>query len=378
MTDKEFDHIFSENLKNARSIIDPEEGDWHNLASKLDHFQSKRRSWLKVLPWILLPFITGYAVWSGLALHNLKLEKSFAVNTQYNQSIVRDTIIVEKEKYIYDTLYKVAYVHRVSKAKAVSPLVNQPILAVPSEALTRQEEIKTEVKKIDEKQESILQTGDTLSANLVEKKEDITIPDENKKESKSSLKIGLSAGVFLPLSLDEIKNPVALQWSTQWVISPRFNLVPSLIFTQHFFETEDVSSDKVMLSSSNNPLGTFTLHEIKGIERNIIPSFSTNYYFLNKNKIRVYSGIGLGAKITMPAQITYEFIELSNNSSYKYNQVSNKKISTEILMMGNIGGSLQVTSKLSFFAEAKMGISKRNTVKINSFLGTFLGVGYQF
>jgi len=308
----------------------------------------------------------------------LKLEKSFAVNTQYNQSIVRDTIIVEKEKYIYDTLYKVAYVHRVSKAKAVSPLVNQPILAVPSEALTRQEEIKTEVKKIDEKQESILQTGDTLSANLVEKKEDIKIPDENKKESKSSLKIGLSAGVFLPLSLDEIKNPVALQWSTQWVISPRFNLVPSLIFTQHFFETEDVSSDKVMLSSSNNPLGTFTLHEIKGIERNIIPSFSTNYYFLNKNKIRVYSGIGLGAKITMPAQITYEFIELSNNSSYKYNQVSNKKISTEILMMGNIGGSLQVTSKLSFFAEAKMGISKRNTVKINSFLGTFLGVGYQF
>lgn len=378
MSDNEFDHIFSENLKNARSIIEPEEDDWHDLASKLDDFQSKRRGWLKVLPWILLPFITGYAVWSGFALHHLKLEKSFAGNTQYNQSIVRDTIIVEKEKYIYDTLYKVAYVHRVSEAKAVSPLVNQPILAVPSEALTRQEEIKTEVKKIDEKQESILQTGDTLSANLVEKKEDIKIPDENKKESKSSLKIGLSAGVFLPLSLDEIKNPVALQWSTQCVISPRFNLVPSLIFTQHFFETEDVSSDKVMLSSSNNPLGTFTLHEIKGIERNIIPSFSTNYYFLNKNKIRVYSGIGLGAKITMPAQITYEFIELSNNSSYKYNQVSNKKISTEILMMGNIGGSLQVTSKLSFFAEAKMGISKRNTVKINSFLGTFLGVGYLF
>ena len=378
MSDNEFDHIFSENLKNARSIIEPEEDDWHTLTSKLDDFQSKRRGWLKVLPWILLPFITGYAVWSGFALQNLKLEKSFAGNTQYNQSIVRDTIIVEKEKYIYDTLYKVAYVHRVSKAKAVSPLVNQPILAVPSEALTRQEEIKTEVKKIDEKQESILQTGDTLSANLVEKKEDIKIPDENKKESKSSLKIGLSAGVFLPLSLDEIKNPVALQWSTQWVISPRFNLVPSLIFTQHFFETEDVSSDKVMLSSSNNPLGTFTLHEIKGIERNIIPSLSTNYFFQNKNKIRVYSGIGLGAKITMPAQITYEFIALSNNSSYKYNQVSNKKISTEILMMGNIGGSLQVTSKLSFFAEAKMGISKRNTVKINSFLGTFLGVGYQF
>jgi hypothetical protein len=377
MSDNEFDHIFSENLKNARSIIDPEEEDWYDLTSKLDQYQSKRRNWLKVLPWILLPFITGYAVWSGIALHHLKLEKSFDGNSQYNPTTVRDTIIVEKEKYIYDTLYKIAYVNGVPKEREVSPVVNQPILAVPSEALTHQEEIISEVKNIDKKQESILQIVDTLSANLVEKKEEIKIPDENTKESKSSVKVGLSAGAFIPLSLNEIKNPVALQWSTEWVISPRINLVPSLIFTQHFFETEDVSSSKVMLSSSSNPLGSFTLHEIKGIERNIIPSFSTNYYFLNKKKIKVYSGIGLGAKITMPAQITYEFIELSNKSSYKYNQVSNK-ISTDILMMGNLGGSIQVTSRLSFFAEAKMGISKGNTAKTNSFLATFLGVGYQF
>jgi hypothetical protein len=377
MSDNEFDHIFSENLKNARSIIDPEEEDWYDLTSKLDQYQSKRRNWLKVLPWILLPFITGYAVWSGIALHHLKLEKSFDGNSQYNPTTVRDTIIVEKEKYIYDTLYKVAYVNGVTKEREVSPVVNQPILAVPSEALTHQEEIISEVKNIDKKQESILQIVDTLSANLVEKKEEIKIPDENKNESKTSIKVGLSAGAFIPLSLDEVKNPVALQWSTEWVISPRINLVPSLIFTQHFFETEDVSSSKVMLSSSSNPLGSFTLHEIKGIERNIIPTISTNYYFLNKKKIKVYSGIGLGAKITMPAQITYEFIELSNKSSYKYNQVSNK-ISTDILMMGNLGGSIQVTSRLSFFAEAKMGISKGNTAKTNSFLATFLGVGYQF
>jgi hypothetical protein len=377
MSDNEFDHIFSENLKNARSIIDPEEEDWYDLTSKLDQYQSKRRNWLKVLPWILLPFITGYAVWSGIALHHLKLEKSFDGNSQYNPTTVRDTIIVEKEKYIYDTLYKIAYVNGVPKEREVSPVVNQPILAVQSEALTHQDEIISEVKNIDKKQESILQIVDTLSANLVEKKEEIKIPDENKNESKTSIKVGLSAGAFIPLSLDEVKNPVALQWSTEWVISPRINLVPSLIFTQHFFETEDLSSSKVMLSSSSNPLGSFTLHEIKGIERNIIPSFSTNYYFLNKKKIKVYSGIGLGAKITMPAQITYEFIELSNKSSYKYNQVSNK-ISTDILMMGNLGGSIQVTSRLSFFAEAKMGISKGNTAKTNSFLATFLGVGYQF
>jgi hypothetical protein len=377
MSDNEFDHIFSENLKNARSIIDPEEEDWYDLTSKLDQYQSKRRNWLKVLPLILLPFITGYAVWSGIALHHLKLEKSFDGNSQYNPTTVRDTIIVEKEKYIYDTLYKIAYVNGVPKEREVSPVVNQPILAVQSEALTHQEEIISEVKNIDKKQESILQIVDTLSANLVEKKEEIKIPDENKNESKTSIKVGLSAGAFIPLSLDEVKNPVALQWSTEWVISPRINLVPSLIFTQHFFETEDVSSSKVMLSSSSNPLGSFTLHEIKGIERNIIPTISTNYYFLNKKKIKVYSGIGLGAKITMPAQITYEFIELSNKSSYKYNQVSNK-ISTDILMMGNLGGSIQVTSRLSFFTEAKMVISKGNTAKSNLFLATFLGIGYQF
>jgi hypothetical protein len=377
MSDNEFDHIFSENLKNARSIIDPEEEDWYDLTSKLDQYQSKRRNWLKVLPLILLPFITGYAVWSGIALHHLKLEKSFDGNSQYNPTTVRDTIIVEKEKYIYDTLYKVAYVNGVPKEREVSPVVNQPILAVPSEALTQQEEIITEVKKIVEKHESILQIVDTVSATLVEKKEEVKIPDENKKESKTRAIIGLSAGAFLPLSLDEIKNPVALQWSTEWLISPRFSLVPSLIFTQHFYETEDVSSSKVMLSNSSNPLGTFNLHEIKGIERNIIPSFSTNYYFLSKNKIRLYSGIGLGAKITMPAQITYEFIELANKISYKYNQVSNK-ISTEILLLGNVGASLKVTPRLSLFAEAKMGISKGNTVKTSSFMATFLGVGYQF
>jgi hypothetical protein len=79
----------------------------------------------------------------------------------------------------------------------------------------------------------------------------------------------------------------------------------------------------------------------------------------------------------MPAQITYEFIELANKISYKYNQVSNK-ISTEILLLGNVGASLKVTPRLSLFAEAKMGISKGNTVKTSSFMATFLGVGYQF
>ena len=50
----------------------------------------------------------------------------------------------------------------------------------------------------------------------------------------------------------------------------------------------------------------------------------------------------------------------------------------ELLIESFIQKNLISNLKLSFFAEAKMGISKRNTVKINSFLGTFLGVGYQF
>lgn len=377
MSDNEFDHIFSENLKNARSVINPEENDWHNLVSKLDHFQSKRRNWRKVLPWILLPFLTGFSIWSSMALHHLKKEKSIAGINQYNQSFIRDTIIVEKEKYIRDTIYNVVYVNRVFNERAVSPVMNKRIMFAPSKDVIQQEQVITEVKKIDENHESISQIVDTLSAIMVEKKEEVKIPDENKRVSKTSAIIGLSAGTFLPLSLDEIKNPLALQWSIEWLMSPRFSLVPSLIFTQHFYETEDVSSSKFMLSSSSNPLGTFTLNEIRGIERNIIPSFSMNYYFLNRNKIRLYSSIGLGAKITMPAQITYEFIDLTNKSSYKYNQISNK-ISTGIFMLGNVGGSLLITSKLSLFAEAKMGISKGNTVKTSSFMATFLGVGYHF
>lgn len=376
MSDNEFDHIFSENLKNARSVINPEENDWHNLVSKLDHFQSKRRNWRKVLPWILLPFLTGFSIWSSMALHHLKKEKSIAGINQYNQSFIRDTIIVEKEKYIRDTIYNVVYVNRVFNERAVSPVMNKRIMVAPSKDVIQQEQVITEVKKIDENHESISQIVDTLSAIMVEK-EEVKIPDENKRVSKTSAIIGLSAGAFLPLSLDEIKNPLALQWSIEWLMSQRFSLVPSLIFTQHFYETEDVSSSKVMLSSSSNPLGTFTLNEIRGIERNIIPSFSMNYYFLNRNKIRLYSSIGLGAKITMPAQITYEFIDLTNKSSYKYNQISNK-ISTGIFMLGNVGGSLLITSKLSLFAEAKMGISKGNTLKTSSFMATFLGVGYHF
>lgn len=377
MSDNEFDHIFSENLKNARSVINPEENDWHNLVSKLDHFQSKRRNWRKVLPWILLPFLTGFSIWSSMALHHLKKEKSIAGINQYNQSFIRDTIIVEKEKYIRDTIYNVVYVNRVFNERAVSPVMDKRIMVAPSKDVIQQEQVITEVKKIDENHESISQIVDTLSAIMVEKKEEVKIPDENKRVSKTSAIIGLSAGAFLPLSLDEIKNPLALQWSIEWLMSQRFSLVPSLIFTQHFYETEDVSSSKVMLSSSSNPLGTFTLNEIRGIERNIIPYFSMNYYFLNRNKIRLYSSIGLGAKITMPAQITYEFIDLTNKSSYKYNQISNK-ISTGIFMLGNVGGSLLITSKLSLFAEAKMGISKGNTLKTSSFMATFLGVGYHF
>ena len=105
MSDNEFDHIFSENLKNARTIIDPEEGDWHDLTSKLDHFQSKRRNVLKYLPWLLLPFLFVYAVWNQIALNKLK-QVDHAVRSQIGETLKRDTLILHRKIYMVDTLYK--------------------------------------------------------------------------------------------------------------------------------------------------------------------------------------------------------------------------------------------------------------------------------
>lgn len=376
MTDNEFDHLFSENLKNARPVISPDANEWHALSARLDQFQSRRRDGLKFLPWLLLPFLAGFSVWSGISLYQLKDEKYVAGISRHNQSTFRDTIIIEKEKYFHDTLYKVTYINRISKEMVNQTGMHNTDLVFPSEDLIGHKEIKIADEKLNEKNESISQRLDTVGFRLIENKEEIKIPEENKKMSKFNGIIGLSAGALLPLGIEEIKNPIAFQWATAWNISPSFSLVPSLIITQHFFETEDLSN-KVMLSSSINPSGAFVLHEIKGTERNILPTLSVNYNVKHNNKIKVYGGVGLGAKIMLPVQLTYEFIEFSKNSRYKYNQVSSK-ISTEMLAMGNVGGAMKITSGLSLFAEAKMGISKGNIKETSSLLATFLGVGYQF
>jgi hypothetical protein len=377
MTDNEFDHLFSENLKNARPVISPDANEWHALSARLDQFQSRRRNWLKFLPWLLLPFLTGFSVWSGISLYQLKNEKYVAGISRHNQSTFRDTIIIEKEKYFHDTLYKVTYIDRISKEMVNQAVMDNTDLVFPSEDLIGPKEIKIADEILVEENEPITQRLDTAGFKLLENKEEIKIPDENKKMSKFNGIIGLSAGALLPLGLEEIKNPIAFQWTAAWIISPTFSLAPSLIFTQHFFETEDLSSSKVMLSSSINPSGAFILHEIKGMERNILPTLSLNYNLKHNYKIKVYAGVGLGVKMTLPVQLTYEFIEFSKNSSYKYNLVNNK-ISAEMLAMGNVGGSMKITSGLSLFAEAKMGISKGKMKQTSSLLATFLGVGYQF
>jgi hypothetical protein len=377
MTDNEFDQLFSENLKNARPVIAPDANEWYALSRRLDHFQAGRINWLKFLPWVLLLFLAGYSIRSSISLHQLKKEKYVAGNSQRLQSSIRDTIFIEKEKYFHDTLYKVTYVDRIAKEKVSQAVMEHTALVLPSDSFIDREGIKIADEKIVGKNELNEQRLDTLISKLLENKEEIKMPDENKKISKFKGTIGLSAGALVPLSFEEIKNPFAFQWTTEWKISPKFSLAPSLIFTQHFLETEDLIGSKMVLSSGINPSGAFVLHEIKGMERKIIPTLSVNYFFKHNNKIKVFTGVGLGAKITLPVQFSYEFIESSKNNSYKYNQVSSNK-TTEVLAIGNVGGSIQFTSRFSLFAEAKMGISKGNAIKTNALIGTFLGVGYQF
>ena len=376
MSDNEFDHIFSENLKNARSIIDPEEGDWHDLASKLDHFQSKRRNVLKYLPWLLLPFLFVYAVWNQIALNKLK-EVDYAVHSETGESIKRDTLILDKKIYIVDTLYKTIYIYKNHDAgesltvKEKQGPINQP------DNLTFQEDHATVIKSVNKILDTISQTFDTAFVNQKPKVEEVLLPEEEKKEARVRKFVGFSSGILVPLGLTEIKNPLAFQISAELPFLTGFSIVPSLIYGQYLFENEDMINDKIMVSTTNNPQGSFTLNEIKGMERIIIPSISMNYSFLDKNRFRLYSGIGLGVKVNLPTQLEYEFLDVFNNNSYKYKQVS-KMFSSQILISGNLGGVMQIKRNFSVFGEARIGVSKGKEIKFNTLMTTTGGVRIQF
>jgi hypothetical protein len=376
MSDNEFDHIFSENLKNARSIIDPEEDDWHDLASKLDHFQSRRRNGLKYLPWLLLPFLFVYAVWNQIALNKLK-QADHAVHSQTGEPLKRDTLILDRKIYMVDTLYKTIYIYKNNNAaesltvKEKQRPTNQP------DNLTFQEDHATVIKSVNKRLDTISPAFDTEFVNQKPKAEEVLLPEEEKKEARVRKFVGFSSGILVPFGLTEIKNPLAFQISAELPVLAGFSIVPSLIYGQYLFENEDMMNDKIMVSTTNNPQGSFTLNEIKGMERIIIPSISMNYSFLDKNRYRLYSGIGLGVKINLPTQLEYEFLDIFNNNSYKYKQVI-KMSSSQILISGNLGGVLQIKRNFSVFGEARIGVSKGKEIKVNALMTTMGGIRIQF
>jgi hypothetical protein len=376
MSDNEFDHIFSENLKNARSIIDPEEDDWHDLASKLDHFQSRRRNGLKYLPWLLLPFLFVYAVWNQIALNKLK-QADHAVHSQKGEPLKMDTLILDRKIYMVDTLYKTIYIYKNNNAaesltvKEKQRPTNQP------DNLTFQEDHATVIKSVNKRLDTISPAFDTEFVNQKPKAEEVLLPEEEKKEARVRKFVGFSSGILVPFGLTEIKNPLAFQISAELPVLAGFSIVPSLIYGQYLFENEDMMNDKIMESTTNNPQGSFTLNEIKGMERIIIPSISMNYSFLDKNRYRLYSGIGLGVKINLPTQLEYEFLDVFNNNSYKYKQVI-KMSSSQILISGNLGGVLQIKRNFSVFGEARIGLSKGKEIKVNALMTAMGGIRIQF
>ena len=376
MSDNEFDHIFSENLKNARSIIDPEEDDWHDLASKLDHFQSRRRNGLKYLPWLLLPFLFVYAVWNQIALNKLK-QADHAVHSQTGEPLKRDTLILDRKIYMVDTLYKTIYIYKNNNAaesltvKEKQRPTNQP------DNLTFQEDHATVIKSVNKRLDTISPAFDTEFVNQKPKAEEVLLPEEEKKEARVRKFVGFSSGILVPFGLTEIKNPLAFQISAELPVLAGFSIVPSLIYGQYLFENEDMMNDKIMVSTTNNPQGSFTLNEIKGMERIIIPSISMNYSFLDKNRYRLYSGIGLGVKINLPTQLEYEFLDVLNNNSYKYKQVI-KMSSSQIFISGNLGGVLQIKRNFSVFGEARIGLSKGKEIKVNALMTAMGGIRIQF
>lgn len=381
MTDNEFDHLFSENLKNSRSIIEPDENDWQDLSSKIDHFQSNRRNWLKFIPWLLLPLVSGYGIFRVTSLEKMQQnlidisrEKDFDLRP-------KDTIFLEKEILIYDTLYKYIYVN---KLKDAMQSVNNEHPLSSIEQNTSIDNFYNEdfpLKNNSWEKVDLLESGRNLS--IVKSQQRAKNPERKffseKKENKLNIisNIGLSIGTLLPLNSIEIRKPMAIELMAEFEVIPRFSIKPSLLYTQHFFELEDLNSTKIVLSNSNNPQGSFTLHEIKGTEKKIIPAISLNYYFYRNKNVEGYSGVGIASNFTLPTQLEYEFKDLTNNNTYKYN-LKEKIVSGNTSFFINIGGKMHTKSAVSFFGEVRVGISKNQASNYKPFMVALAGASYAF
>jgi len=381
MTDNEFDHLFSENLKNSRSIINPDENDWKDLSSKIDGFQSSRRNWLSFLPWLLLLLVSSYTLWMLKSMN--KFEQSLVEITAGKKfgSILKDTIFLDKEIYINETIYKYIPINKIVKQFQPDNIAQNKSFAEQNNPLGIIIEEDSLVKNKSWDPVDIIKYGKNLSVIYSQQRE--KNPEwkffSEKKENKLNIisNIGLSIGTLLPLNSIEIRKPMAIELMAEIEVIPRFSIKPSLLYTQHFFELEDLNSTKIVLSTSNNPQGSFTLHEIKGIEKKIIPAISFNYYFYKNKNLVGYSGVGIASNFTLPTQLEYEFKDLNNNNTYKYS-LKEKLDSENTSFFGNIGGKMLTKSAISFFGEVRVGISKYQASNYKPFMVALAGASYTF
>lgn len=381
MTDNEFDHLFSENLKNSRSFINPDETDWQELSSKIDRFQSKRRYWLRALPWLLLLLVSSYTLWLFTSLN--KIEQKLVENSTGKDfySRLRDTLFLEKNIYYKDTIYKyLPYYDGVKKPELSNNDKNKSYVGT-NNPLDIKNDKDTVIKNKSWEPFDHINSGNNLSILFSQEGEEkpkvkyFSDKIGNKLNIKSS--VGFSVGSLLPIISNEIKNPVAMAFQAEFEILPRFSIKPSLLYTQHFFELEDLNSAKIVLSSTIYPQGSYTLHEIKGIKKTIIPAIACNYYFYKNKNLEGYSGIGIASDFTLPTQMDYEFKDLTNNNTYKYS-LKDKLGSSNTSFFSTIGGKFNPKYSVSFFGEIRVGISKNQTSEYIPFLAALSGFSFVF
>jgi len=381
MTEKEFDDVFSENVRNARSVIHPDEQDWQNLSSKIDRFHSKSRYWLRVLPWLLLLLVSSYNLWLHKSVD--KITQNLAENSKGKgiTSITRDTLFLEKKIYLKDTIYKFLPVYkRIKKIESGENVQNNSLAEInnPVDNLIEKDSL---VKKNLSVPFDQINAGNNLSFLFKQQGEEK--PEnkyfEEKIGSKLNIKssVGFSVGSFLPINSNEIKNPLAIALQAEFEMLPRFSIRPSLLYTQHFFELEDLNSAKMVFSSTNNLQGTYTLHEIKCIKKTVIPAIAFNYYFYETEKVEGYLGAGVAADFSFPTQLDYEFKDLINNNSYKYS-LKDKLGASNPSFFSNLGGKINTKSAISFSGEIRAGISKNQTSVYTPFIAVLTGISFEF
>jgi hypothetical protein len=381
MTDNEFDDLFSEKVRNARSVIQPEEQDWQSLSSHLDRFQSRKRFWFSLLPWLVLLLISAYTARLTHSLHDLQQKIITQPESDVNELPEKDTVLITKEIYIKDTIYTYPPSNMgVRDFKSGNPMLPPSFSNQEDSAVANYEEQPIRNRMPWESVDFIGQGGN-LSVSMSPHREMAPLGDLLFKKGVSKVRmkssIGLSAGTLIPFQFDEIKNPVAMELHSEFNLSSRVSMRPSILAGFYFFETEDVNAVKSELSILKNPQGSLNQAEIKGTDKIIMPAVSFQYKVHRTMRMHLYSGIGLAAMFHLPGPWSYDFQDPTNNNVYRY-KVLDEAVSSSASLFGNFGGKMYTKSSFTIFGELRSGISKSKTLPYTPFMAALAGVSYTF